>query len=163
MRILRIHAAASCLALLAAVALAATPRAIPGITAPDQFPNGCVSCHIRLPDGRDMRLSTLVAKWNGKVDAKQLAAMQALAPKGVTLKGKHPPITAGLKDIPASCIKCHGQASKIAPSLARMAHAAHLAPGGQKEFLSKFGGECTHCHKLNKTTAVWTLPSGPEK
>ena len=31
------------------------------------------------------------------------------------------------------------------------------------EFVKKFGGECTHCHKLNKATGASSLPSGPEK
>jgi hypothetical protein len=121
----------------------------------DVYPGGCVDCHVK-----EMRISTLLAKWNGKVDAKKLAAMQAFVPKGMTLKGKHPPIAA--KDIPATCAKCHTATSKIAPPLPPLIHGAHLAKE-PSEFVKQFQGECTHCHKLNKTTAVWMMPSGAEK
>ena len=91
------------------VAIAAPPRAIPGINAKDAFPAGCVGCHVK-----DHRISTTLAQhWNGKVDAKTLAAMQAFVPKGITLKGKHP--TVATKDIPASCLKCHTATSKGIP------------------------------------------------
>ena len=113
----------------------ATPRAIPGITAKDAFPQGCVSCHMKVPDG-DMRLSVMLGK----------------------LPKKHPPINA--KDIPASCRKCHAAASK--KPFAPFVHRIHL--GNDKGlFLSKFQGECTHCHKLDRKTGVWSMPSAPEK
>lgn len=121
----------------------------------DLYPGGCVDCHVK-----EMRLSTLLAKWNGKVDAKKLATMQAFVPKGMTLKGKHPPVAT--KDIPAICAKCHTATSKIAPPLPPLIHGAHLAKESS-EFVKQFQGECTHCHKLNKTTAVWMMPSGAEK
>jgi len=123
---------------VAAVSFAApppAPRAIPGITAKDAFPQGCVSCHMKVPDG-DMRLSAMLAK-----HAK-----------------KHPPINA--KDIPASCRKCHAAASKKA--LAPMVHRIHF--GNDKGlFLSTFQGECTHCHKLDRKIGVWSIPSAAEK
>ena len=144
-------------------AVSAAPRAIPGINAKDMFPAGCVGCHVKAPDGTDARLSAMLARWNGKVDAKTLAAMQAFVPKGMTLKGKHPPVTAALKDIPASCAKCHSANSKVIPPLAPLLHGVHLAKGDQSLFVQKFDGECTHCHKLNKAAGTWSLPSGAEK
>ena len=144
------------LTLVVPLAMAA-PRAIPGINTKDSFPAGCVDCHTK-----DRRISTLLAQhWNGKADAKTLAAMQAFAPKGITLKGKHP--TVATKDIPASCLKCHTATSKGIPPLATLMHGIHLAKGDAGEFVKQFGGECTHCHKLNKTTGTWALPSGAEK
>lgn len=144
---------------------AASPavRAIPGITAKDVYPSGCVGCHIRQPDGTDTRISTLMALWNGKVDAKRLSMMQALAPKGVTLKGKHLPAGSAVKNIPASCAKCHGPQSKIAPSLGPLMHVVHISRGQESRFVTQFQGECTHCHKLNKSTGKWSIPSGAEK
>ena len=119
----------------AAMSLSAAPRAIPGITAKDAFPAACVGCHVKRPDG-DMRISALLAK----------------------LKKKHP--TVPMKDIPAACAKCHGKTTKIA--LAPMLHRIHL--GNDKGlFLTKFDGECTHCHKLDRKTGVWSVPGGPEK
>ena len=121
--------------------------------AKDAFPGGCVDCHVK-----EGRLSTLLGRWNGKPEPKALAAMQAFVPKGITLKGRHP--TVPLKDVPASCMKCHS--AKSIPPLAPLLHGVHLAKNGSM-FLTKFGGECTHCHKLNAATATWANPSGPEK
>jgi hypothetical protein len=150
-----------CLAALALIfvlpiALAAPPRAIPGINAKDVYPAGCVDCHVK-----EKRVSALLSHWNGQVDAKTLAAMQAFMPKGMTLKGKHP--TVATKDIPALCLKCHTGTSKGIAPLAPLLHGIHLAKGDASEFVKQFQGECTHCHKLNKTTGTWSLPSGPEK
>jgi hypothetical protein len=152
------------LVVIGPAALGAPPAVpqIPGITAKDQFPGACVDCHVKTPDGRDMRISALLAKWNGKADAKRLATMQGFSGKGMTLKGKHPPVGA-LKDVPASCMKCHSAASKAIPPLAPLLHGIHFGRGDQSEFVTHFQGSCTHCHKLNKTTGKWTLPSGMEK
>jgi hypothetical protein len=89
--------------------------------------------------------------------------MQAFAPKEMTLEGNHPPVTAALKDIPASCAKCHNANSKVIPPFAPLMHGVHLAKGDQSEFVQRFQGECTHCHKLNKATGTWSLPSGAGK
>ena len=126
------------------------------IHAKDLFPAGCVDCHVK-----DHRVSTMLARWNGKVDAKTLAAMQAFVPKGITLKGKHPPVAT--KDIPASCMKCHARTSRVIPPLAPLMHGIHLAKADPSEFVKKFGGDCTHCHKLNRANGKWALPSGAEK
>lgn len=150
------YLAALSLAVFVPIAMAAPP-AIPGINAKDTYPGGCVDCH-----AKERRVSALLAQhWNGTVDAKSVAAMQAFVPKGITLKGKHP--TIATKDIPASCLKCHTATSKGIPPLAPLMHGIHLAKGDASEFVKQFQGECTHCHKLNKTTGTWSLPSGAEK
>jgi len=153
---LRLIALAFTLAVFVPAAMAAPPRAIPGINAKDVYPAGCVDCHVK-----EMRLSTLLARWNGTVDAKTVAAMQAFVPKGMTLKGKHPAVPT--KDIPASCMKCHSATSKLFPPFAPLIHGVHLAKGDQSDFVKQFQGECTHCHKLNKATGTWSLASGAEK
>lgn len=138
-------------------------RGIPGITAKDVYPTACVDCHTRQPDGTDARLSTLMARWNGQADAKRLSMMQAIAPKGVTLKGKHISLGSAVKDIPASCAKCHTPQSKIAPPFAALIHVTHLSRGEESRFVTVYQGECTHCHKLNKSAGTWSVPSGAEK
>jgi hypothetical protein len=50
-------------------------------------------------------------------------------------------VTAALKDVPASCAKCHAATSKTMPPLAPLMHGVHLAKGDQSEFLKQFQGE----------------------
>lgn len=139
-------------------------RQIPGITAPDQHPAGCVDCHVYYPGLKlDARISTLMASWGEGGNSNLLSRMRALVPGGGKLKGRHPEVASALGDIPAACIACHDKSSNGAPSLGRMMHVIHL--GGVKDghFLSIFQGECTHCHKLEMSTGTWRMPSGPER
>lgn len=138
------------------------PRSIPGVTADDPFPAACVSCHIVLPDGMDVRLSTLMSQWEGGVEPPLLEAAQASAPTGVTLTGRHPPMGDASRDIPAACLTCHGRTSNIAPPFARLMHRVHLGGGPTSIFLTAFQGECTYCHKLDLTSGAWSLPSASE-
>lgn len=139
-------------------------RKIPGLTAEDRFPNGCVDCHINMPDiKKDERISTLMSKWNKKVEPALLKKVQAVAPTGVNLQGVHPSALASLKNIPVACATCHSKTSKTAPPLGALLHIIHLTGGENNHFLTIFQGECTYCHKMNTSTGVWTMPSGPEK
>lgn len=138
-------------------------RKIPGITTQDAFPRGCVDCHTNQPQiNLDPRFSTLMKEWTIKVEPKLLALAQSAAPKGVTLKGKHPPADFALKNIPAGCMTCHGKKSALAPPFAQLLHKIHLGGGDENHFLTVYQGECTHCHKLNLTTGLWSMPSAPE-
>ena len=138
-------------------------RKIPGITTEDAFPRGCVDCHINYPQMNvDARLSSLMKVWTTSVDTALLAKAQASAPRGVTLKGKHPPVAFALKNIPASCLTCHSKKSTLAPPFSQLLHSIHLTGGDQNHFMTMFQGECTHCHKLNRSTGEWTMPSSPE-
>jgi hypothetical protein len=163
-------------ALIGPLALAGTPpagpppgglppaRKIPGLTAADTHPKGCVDCHIQYPELKlDERFTTYMAGWTTKVDAGLLKKAQAAAPAGVTLKGRHPQTSAATKEIPPSCLGCHSKGSKTAPAFARMMHLIHLTGGDQNKFLTVFQGECTLCHKLDTATGQWTMPSGLEK
>lgn len=121
---------------------------IPGITAKDAYPKGCVDCHTGKA-GQPAPITTI------NVDAKLLAKAQASAPKGMTLKGKHPNVAAMVKAAPADCLKCHQKGSKMAPAFAQMMHMIHLTGGDQNPFLTKFDGACTNCHKLDQKTGTW--------
>lgn len=139
-------------------------RKIPGLTTDDKFPLVCVDCHIHMPElNKDERISSLMSKWNKKVESKLLDKAQAVAPNGVTLKGIHPMVPASLKNIPARCNACHSKTSKTASPLAALLHTIHLFGGEGNHFLTIFQGECTHCHKIDPKTGVWSIPSGPEK
>lgn len=138
-------------------------RPIPGITAPDPFPNGCVDCHVVYPDrDLDVRISTLMARWEVGVEGRLLDLSRALAPADLQLEGRHPDATEALDDIPEGCLRCHRRRSRRAPPLAMLLHAIHLAGGSENHFLSTFQGECTYCHKLDAATGRWSMPSGPE-
>ncbi|MGE5175904.1 MAG: hypothetical protein ACM3JJ_05950 [Hyphomicrobiales bacterium] len=139
------------------------PRAIPGITAPDSFPDACVSCHVNMPDRKmDARLSTALTGWATSVDPKLLAKAQATMPEGVTLKGTHPESKTATENVPKKCITCH-TARKSAPPFANMIHLIHLTGGAENHFLTEFQGQCTFCHKLDEKTGAWSVPTGPEK
>jgi len=111
--------------------------------AKDASPGACVDCHIK-----ERRISVLLSK----IDAKNVAPLQAFVPKGLTLKGKHP--TVPTKDIPASCLKCHTASSKTIPPFPPLMHGIHL---------TKPDIDCTSCHKLDKKTGIVAVPSGAEK
>jgi len=139
-------------------------RKIPGMTAEDPFPRGCVDCHINMPErGQDERLSTLMSRWNDGIDPELLEKAQALMPAGVVLKGIHPKAVDSLKDIPAACLTCHDKTSKKAPPLVPLLHSIHLTGGEANHFLTIFQGECTYCHKMDRLTGSWSVPSGPEQ
>ena len=139
-------------------------RKIPGLTAEDPFPNGCVDCHLNYPDMKlDARFSTLMKQWTVSVEPELLARAQAAAPGGLKLKGKHPAADAALKDIPKGCMVCHNRESNFAPPFARMLHLVHLTGGEENYYLTMFQGECAYCHKLDKITGRWSAPSGPER
>lgn len=146
-----------------AVSPAPAARAIPGITAPDPHPAGCVDCHVSYPDlGMDARISVLMNGGGRRDDSVFMARLQALAPEGVTFKGRHPRVDSAYENIPAACIECHSDPSVRAPSFGALMHVIHL--GGVKDghFLSVFQGECTHCHKLDMSVGTVEMPSGPE-
>lgn len=140
-------------------------RKIPGITAPDTHPGACVDCHIVYKEMKlDARFSTLVKGWATEVPPALLAHAKGAAPAGLMIKGKHPVVpAAGFKNIPGSCLACHGTTSKIAPPFNRLIHEVHLSGGDKNHFLTLFQGECTLCHKLDAKTGAWAIPSGPEK
>ncbi len=137
-------------------------RAIPGITAEDPFPGACVSCHVVLPDGRDVRVSTMMTRWTETVDPPLLAHARASVGPGTRLAGVHPEVASALADIPGGCLSCHRDPSSPAPPFSRLMHQVHLTGGEESTFLTMFQGECTYCHKLDATTGAWSIPSGPE-
>jgi len=138
------------------------PRAIPGINAPDPFPQACVSCHVILPDGRDVRISTLLQGWVAGADSALLSMARSAAPSGVAVTGKHPPVGPMIASVPADCLTCHGRDATQAPPFGRLLHLVHLTGASGSLFLSLFQGECTLCHKLDPASGSWSIPSAPE-
>ena len=138
-------------------------RQIPGITAKDLYPNGCVDCHVAGKDG-DMRMSALMAKWTSAVPAALVDKARASSIDPSKIKGKHLPMPNVKANIPQTCLTaCHKKGSTIAPPFAQLMHTIHLVGGGGNRFLTASQGECTHCHKLNQKTGTWKVPSAAEK
>jgi hypothetical protein len=157
----------TCPSLVAARASAAEPeqavRAIPGLTARDAFPNGCVDCHTSMSKAGDTRLSTLLANWSKAVEPALVDRAKAASADPSKVKGKHPPVPKAGANVPQTCLAtCHRQGSKVAPAFATLMHAVHLT-GEKNQFMANFQGECTHCHKLDQKTGAWRMPSGAEK
>jgi nitrate/TMAO reductase-like tetraheme cytochrome c subunit len=96
--------------------------------------NGCVSCHVVLPDGTDKRLNTAVK----------------------AIKG-HPAL-AMVKVVPSDCGKCHGKGkvSKLSVAL----HRLHYEKGEKSAFLKELKGSCTSCHSLDAKTGKVSVKSG---
>lgn len=138
---------------------------IPGITVADPFPDACVDCHVDRPEeGMDVRISTQMHEWHENVDAKVMGRVRAVVRDTVELSGQHPQLSAqSYEDIPASCMDCHAGRNKGVPAMGPMLHALHLMGGRENHFLTLFGGQCTHCHKFDADTGVWSIPSRSEK
>ncbi|MBI5324927.1 MAG: hypothetical protein HZB41_06610 [Ignavibacteriae bacterium] len=137
---------------------------ISGITAEDKYPHACVSCHKNYKEMYfDGRISTILKEWSEKgVDEKLLAKIQAGAPDGVNLKGKHSYKSNDNTSIPEDCNKCHGKSMKTALPLSQLVHIIHLNGGKDNHYITMFRGECTHCHKLDMKTGIWSVPNGKE-
>lgn len=133
-------------------------------TAVDAYPRGCVDCHVAAKGANpDTRLSTLIAKWTTDVGPALLQKTKASASDPAKIKGKHLAVPNVSANIPQSCLgACHKKDSTIAPSFARLIHVIHLT-GERNTFLTTYQGDCTHCHKLDKATGIWKIPSGPER
>jgi hypothetical protein len=138
-------------------------RAIPGLTAPDPNPNGCVDCHVNMKEyNMDVRISTIMSRLTEGVEPKLLSAARASAADSTKIKGRHPKVTVAGKEIPGTCLVCHGRGSTSAPPFARMIHLIHLTGGDSNLYLGYYQGDCTHCHKLDQKTGVWSIPSAKE-
>lgn len=98
---------------------------IPGITAEDARPNGCIDCH---QPGGSHSLSHEIA---------------SLAEDG------HPNVPS---DDPASCMRCHSSTGRL--PMGRLMHVAHLTGGADNHFISRYDGECMHCHTMSDDGSI---------
>jgi hypothetical protein len=130
------------------IALVILLFAVP-VHAADPRPGACVDCH---NGGKAPKLSAVMAQWKTAVTPTVLAKVQPLAPKGITLKGRHPNSVTSTQDIPDTCVKCHTATSRLAPPFFRMMHVLHW------QTIS----ECTTCHKPNPATGLAAVPSSSE-
>jgi hypothetical protein len=118
------------LLLLATSGLVSSPVA----TAADEFPQGCVSCHMVLPDKADKRLSVVLAELG------------------------HLPIKGKVARVPADCIACHD--SKVDTPFSVIVHKAHFGSPDKNEYIKRFGGDCRNCHTMDGATGQAKLKQG---
>ncbi len=127
------------LALPAVPGLAADAPYLPGITTPDDHPNGCVSCHV-LKEG----------------DVNPLTLNLTLARIST-----HPKVDTLVKKIPTDCLMCHKDGSK-ADNLFARAHKAHFGKLANSLFIKNYQGACLNCHVMDLTTFNVAVKSGPK-
>ncbi len=100
----------------------------------DDFPDGCVSCHVVLDDGADKRLTAVLDEIGH-----------------VALKGK-------VARAPADCIGCHEKKSDTPFSI--LIHQAHFDKPDTNVFVQRFGGDCRTCHAMDGSTGEAKLKQG---
>ena len=140
----------------------------PGITTPDDKPNGCVDCH-RQTANRDMRLTTTLRLWATQGSPKEaINVAQAVFPRATALTGRHPDvtqiITTGALPIPTQCISCHKSQGR---SITSVIHLLHLSQNPEfvspkSTFTERTGNNCTSCHTVNINTGAMTIKAGSE-
>ena len=124
-------------ALVLTWAQAGPPARLPGITAEDEHPNGCVSCHAQSGDN-DYRLNVSVNAISG-----------------------HPPITAIVKTIPKDCGVCHRPNVPAGP-INTQTHKIHYENPSENVFVTVYKGQCLECHALNTATGAMSIKQGPK-
>lgn len=107
---------------------------LPGLTAKDAFPAGCVGCHVA-GDGQDHRLATVLAGVKG-----------------------HPKLKAGVV-VPTECAKCHRPESPLG-AIGPLMHKVHYGKAENSEFVKKYQGACLNCHALDAKTGKMRLKTG---
>ncbi|MCU0976083.1 MAG: hypothetical protein MUC71_07190 [Steroidobacteraceae bacterium] len=119
--------------LLGATAFAADPPKayLPGLTAPDEAPQGCVSCH---KGSRNLKVM-----------------LDALDHRDMGDK---------IKVVPDDCKSCHEDDDEL-EALGPVSHSMHYARGSKSDFVVKHGGSCLNCHALSTGTGEVTTKSGP--
>ncbi|TFG81137.1 MAG: hypothetical protein E4H19_15090 [Chromatiales bacterium] len=103
---------------------------LPGITSPDPYPEGCVSCH----------KGTMLLK----------DKLQAL---------EHRSIEGKVTIIPTDCKTCHSEEEGLDP-IANIAHSMHYATGSKSDFVIKHNGSCLNCHQVATGSGEVTVKSG---
>ena len=125
-------------AVMLSAASAGDAPVLPGITAKDENPNGCVDCHKNQGEGKDYRLSAGLAKIKG-----------------------HPNVEKIVKVAPKDCTMCHKAGGKV-PELSLVVHKAHFDKPTENAFVTVYKGQCLACHALDLKTGAMSTKSGPK-
>jgi hypothetical protein len=114
-----------------------TAPPLPGITAADDRPKGCVDCHINA-GGKDFRLTVVLN----------------------SLKDGHPEVVKTVKNVPVDCLKCHFASAK-APVLGSMVHRNHYSNAVNNAFLNEDKGSCLACHTVDTKSGKIAIKNAP--
>ena len=134
--------------------------AIPGVTAEDTHPNGCVDCHRKAGEDRDYRLSTAIEEWATEGAPEELIEWSEAAWPDASLSGQHPGVSGFVasQTLPDNCYNCHGEGSGM--PLKPLLHTVHYAGGGENHFVSGYDGRCLQCHTMNTDVDFPYPPTG---
>jgi hypothetical protein len=108
---------------------------LPGITAKDEYPNGCVDCHRNAGANQDHRLNVALSQIKG-----------------------HPDVTKIVKKVPDDCLTCHKGTGKV-PALADVLHKAHYGAEAKSIFVTVYKGACLNCHQIDLASGNITVKS----
>jgi hypothetical protein len=108
-----------------------------GIVYADEYPAGCVDCHVQGTGAQDMRINAVLNRvGHGKAAERS-------------------------KDIPTDCLRCHSYAKDAwASPLGNLVHRAHYKSPEENAFTTQYGGSCQHCHNMEGESGKAGLKSG---
>ncbi len=122
-----------------AVGLSAQSADLPGITGKDDYPNGCVDCHVALGGDKAPLVTAELAKISG-----------------------HPKIDKLVKAVPKDCLTlCHKVGGK-GPAFNLVMHMVHFQKPAENRFVTVNKGACLTCHSLDLDTGLMSVKSGPK-
>ncbi len=103
----------------------------------DDYPNGCVSCHVEGSGALDMRINAVLDRLgHGKAADRS-------------------------KMIPTACDRCHvASGDGPATALRILIHRAHYTEPDVNLFTTQYNGSCLHCHSMDGATGKATIKSG---
>jgi len=103
----------------------------------DDYPDGCVSCHVKGDGNEDNRINVLLAE------------------SGHGRGGER------TKLIPTGCNRCHTpDGTGTAGSIRKLIHAVHYEVPAENPYMVKFGGDCRDCHSLDQSSGVAGIKIG---
>ncbi|MGD8481953.1 MAG: hypothetical protein PVF61_03930 [Gammaproteobacteria bacterium] len=110
-----------------------------GAALADDYPEGCVSCHVG-------------------DEPKPAAAYRLDLQLAEIGHGKGGERT---KEIPTGCYRCHASDGEgAAGALGPYIHVVHFQGGDKNPFLKKYGGDCSSCHSMDPSSWQAVAKSG---
>ena len=110
------------LSLFVAVALVSV---MPATVSADEYPEGCVSCHVERTGKTDMRLSSLLAQV-GHTSVERV------------------------RQVPRDCFRCHRpDEGSDDPPFSALIHEIHYDVPTVNTFVTLYEGDCRQCHSMD--------------